>query len=284
MSVQTAAAAQAAPNPEIGRSVSAGGYATNYHDQGAGAPVLMLHGSGPGVSAWANWRLNLPVLAQRCRAIGVDLLGFGYTEPARDGVYTMERWLEHLLAFLDALELPRVSLVGNSFGGALSLALAVRHPQRVHRMVLMGSGGLEMELTAGLDAAWGYQPSAANMRRLMEIFAYDQALVSDDLAELRYRASIRPGVFENYARMFAEPRQQRIRDIAQREEDLARIAHPTLIVHGREDRVVPMESSIRLHRLIPDSQLHVFGRCGHWTQIEHAAAFNRMAAEFLLAE
>ncbi|MGE3771937.1 MAG: alpha/beta fold hydrolase [Gammaproteobacteria bacterium] len=271
-------------NPELGRTIEAAGYATNYHDLGSGAPLLMLHGSGPGVSAFANWRLNMPALARDFRVIGVDLLGFGYTAPARDGIYTLARWRDHLLAFLDGLALPRVSVVGNSFGGALALELAVRHPARIDRLVLMGSGGLAMPLTAGLDAAWGYEPSAASMRRLMEIFAYDQSLVSDDLAELRYRASIRPGVYESFARMFAPPREQRIREIAQDEADLAALPHRTLIVHGREDRVVPLESSLRLHQLIVDSQLHVFGRCGHWTQIEHAAAFNRLVRDFLLAD
>lgn len=272
-----------AANPEVGHTLDVGGYATNYHDLGSGAPVLMLHGSGPGVSAFANWRFNMPALAQHFRVVGVDLLGFGYTAGPDDGVYTMQRWREHLLAFLDALDLPRVSVIGNSFGGALALDLAVRHPDRVARLVLMGSGGVAAAPTPGLEAVWGYEPSVANMRKLMELFAYDQSRVSDELAELRYRASIRPGVYENFSRMFPPPREQRVRDISQYEADLARLPHRTLIVHGREDRVVPLATSLELHRLISDSQLHVFGRCGHWTQIEHAGAFNALVKEFLLA-
>ena len=213
--------------------------------------------------------------------IAPDVTGFGYTQKTSDDRYDMERWLDHLTGFLDAIGLQVVSVVGNSFGGALALALAVRHPERVDRLVLMGAAGLDFELTPGLDAVWGYEPSLESMRSLISLFAYDQALVSDELAEMRYRASVRPGVQESYARMFPPPRQDGIRMLAQDEEVIRNLGHETLIVHGREDLVIPLESSERLHRLIDRSQLHVFGRCGHWTQIEHGERFVRLVADFL---
>lgn len=268
-------------NPEVGRRILAAGLETNYHDVGEGEPVVLLHGSGPGVTAWANWRLTIPPLAQRFRVIAPDVTGFGYTDKTPDDRYDMDRWVAHLVGFLDALELGTVNLIGNSFGGALALALAVRHPDRVNRMVLMGAAGIEFELTPGLDAVWGYAPSLENMRGLIELFAYDQSLVSDELAEMRYRASIRPGVQESYSQMFPAPRQKGIRKIAQDESVVKALPHETLIVHGREDRVIPLESSYRLHALISRSQLHVFGRCGHWTQIEHADRFARLVMDFL---
>ena len=268
-------------NPEIGATVEASGLATNYHDHGNGDPVVLLHGSGPGVTAWANWRLTIPPLSERFRVIAPDVTGFGYTQKTSDDRYDMERWLDHLTGFLDAIGLQKVSVVGNSFGGALALALAVRHPERVDRLVLMGAAGLDFELTPGLDAVWGYEPSLESMRSLISLFAYDQALVSDELAEMRYRASVRPGVQESYARMFPPPRQDGIRMLAQDEEVIRNLGHETLIVHGREDLVIPLESSERLHRLIDRSQLHVFGRCGHWTQIEHGERFVRLVADFL---
>ncbi|MSQ69107.1 MAG: alpha/beta fold hydrolase [Gammaproteobacteria bacterium] len=274
--------AQSPPaSPEIGHSVAVDGLATNYHDVGAGPPVLLLHGSGPGVSAWANWRLNLPVLAQRYRVVAPDLLGFGYTAPAPGQQYSLARWLQHLVGFLDALAIERVSVVGNSFGGALALALAVQYPARVARLVLMGAAGVDFELTPGLDAVWGYTPSAANMRQLIETFAYNQALVSDDLAQLRFRASVRPGVYENYASMFPPPRQAHIGELAQPVALLAGLVQPTLILHGREDRIIPLACSLQLLQLIPHAQLHVFGHCGHWTQIEYCADFNRLVGDFL---
>lgn len=268
-------------NPEIGRSIHAGGVQTNYHDEGRGEPVLLLHGSGPGVSAWANWRLTMPVLAKRFRVIAPDIVGFGFTERPVGVAYGMPLWTGHLLEFLNALQLPRVSVIGNSFGGALALALAVHAPERVDRLVLMGSAGIEFELTPGLDAVWGYEPSVKNMRGLLDLFAFDRSLASDELALLRYQASIRPGAQESFAAMFPAPRQRAIRMLAQPESALAQIPHETLIVHGREDRVIPLEASWRLHHLIRRSQLHTFGQCGHWTQIEHASRFSALVSSFL---
>ena len=129
---------------------------------------------------------------------------------------------------------------------------------------------------------WGYTPSVENMRSLLDIFAFDRNLVSDELARLRYHASIRPGVQEAYSAMFPAPRQRWIDALASPQEDIAALAHETLIVHGRDDRVIPSGNSFTFLRLIARSQLHVFGRCGHWTQIEHAARFNQLVKQFLL--
>lgn len=268
-------------NPEIGKSVSAAGIATNYHDFGTGKPTVLLHGSGPGVSAWANWRLTMPALSGSRRVLAPDIVGFGFTERPVDVQYTLDAWLDHLLGFLDALDLERVNLVGNSFGGGLALALAARHPERVERLVLMGSAGLSFPITEGLDDVWGYEPSIATMRRMLDIFAHDRSLVSDELAELRYQASIRPGVQEAYSAMFPAPRQRWVDALATPEDQIAALPHETLVVHGREDRVLPLSTSLRLFELIPHAQLHVFGECGHWTQIEHAEAFSAQVAQFL---
>lgn len=267
-------------NPEIGRSIVAAGIRTNYHDMGSGFPVLLIHGSGPGVSAWANWRLVMPKLAEKSRVIAPDMVGFGFTERPQGYTYSLDNWVQHALGLLDALGLKQVDLVGNSFGGALSLALTIRHPQRVRRLVLMGSAGVHFEITPGLDAVWGYTPSFENMRKIMDLFAWDRNLVNDELAELRYRASIRPGFQESFAAMFPAPRQRWVDALASPEEAIRAIPHETLIIHGREDRIIPLETSLKLSQLISRAQLHVFGRCGHWTQIEHADRFARLVSDF----
>ncbi|CUB05886.1 alpha/beta fold hydrolase [Tepidiphilus thermophilus] len=267
-------------NPEIGRSIVAAGIRTNYHDMGSGFPVLLIHGSGPGVSAWANWRLVMPKLAEKSRVIAPDMVGFGFTDRPQGYTYSMDNWVQHALGLLDALGLDKVDLVGNSFGGALSLALTIRYPQRVRRLVLMGSAGVHFEITPGLDAVWGYTPSFENMRKIMDLFAWNRNLVNDELAELRYRASIRPGFQESFSAMFPAPRQRWVDALASPEEAIRAIPHETLIIHGREDRIVPLETSLKLSQLISRAQLHVFGRCGHWTQIEHADRFARLVSDF----
>ena len=266
---------------EIGQSVLSGGIAVNYHDHGSGFPVVMIHGSGPGVSAFVNWRLVMPELARQRRVLAPDMVGFGFTERPAGMVYTLDNWVDQVIAFLDTMNLPQVDLVGNSFGGALSLALTVRHPERVRRLVLMGAAGVSFPITQELDDVWGYEPSFENMRRIMDVFAYDRNLVNDELARLRYEASIRPGFQESYASMFPAPRQRWVDALATADDAIAGISHETLIIHGREDKVIPLENSLRLSRLIARSQLHVFGRCGHWTQIEHAKRFSQLVSNFL---
>lgn len=268
-------------NPEVGLSIDVGGIRTNYHDLGRGTPVLMIHGSGPGVSGWVNWRMVMNDLARDRRVIIPDMVGFGFTERWPGQAYDVDTWVAQLTGLLDALDLPRVDIVGNSFGGALALKLAIRHPQRLRRIVLMGSAGLRFPITEGLEAVWGYEPSLENMRALLDIFAFDRGLVNDELARLRYQASIQPGFQEAFSAMFPAPRQRWVDALASDETDLRALPHETLLVHGREDRVIPLDSSVQLSRLIPRAQLHVFGRCGHWTQIEQAARFVRLVGDFL---
>lgn len=267
--------------PEIGGSVVAGGFRTNYLESGNGEPVVLIHGSGPGVTAYANWRLTIPDLARHHRVLAPDMVGFGYSERPEAISYGVQTWADQVVGLLDALSLERASLVGNSFGGAIALRVAVQHPDRVDRLVLMGSIGVPFPITDALDAVWGYEPSLGAMRGLLDVFAYSRKLVSDELAEVRYRASIEPGFQEAFSSMFPAPRQRHVDAMATPDEKIAALPHETLIIHGREDRVIPMRTSLRLLQLIDRSQLHVFGQCGHWTQIERRAEFNRLLDEFL---
>ena len=266
-----------------GQTIDAGGVATHYHDAGAGDPVLLLHGSGPGVSAWANWQHNIPALAQRYRVIAPDIVGFGYTERPADVYYSLDTWVEHIWAFLDALGIEKTSLVGNSLGGRIGLAMAGQHPGRLDKMVLMGAPGVGMTLTPGLQALREYQPSEANMRSmLLDCFAVDPAIITDDLVRDRYEASIAPGAFEAYRDMFFSDRHAG-GELGITEEQVRAVPTRTLLLHGREDKVVPVEVAWNMVRLLPDADLAVFARCGHWTQIERAGDFNRLVGGFLAA-
>ncbi len=262
-----------------GQRVDVAGIDTFYLDAGAGDPVLLLHGSGPGVSAWANWQHTIPGLATRFRVLAPEVVGYGSTSRPDDVRYSLSTWTDHVLGFMDALGLDRVSLVGNSLGGRISLALAEQHPDRVARMVLMGSPGVGMTVTEGLRALRGYQPSPENMRALLlDYFAVDKSIITDDLVQIRYEASVE--TFDAYRAMFFDPRHAG-NDLGITEEQVRSIRTPTLLVHGREDKVVPPEVSWAMVNLLPDADLHVFARCGHWTQIERAAEFNELVGAFL---
>ncbi|WP_434509654.1 alpha/beta fold hydrolase [Desulfitobacterium sp. AusDCA] len=267
--------------PEISKSIKTGNFITNYHDQGEGFPVLLIHGSGPGVSAWANWRLIIPQLAPNRRVIAPDMAGFGYTERQEGDQYNMDVWAKQAIDLLDALGIDQTDVVGNSFGGALAIALAIQHPERIRKVVLMGAMGVDFPITKGLDSVWGYQPSVENMRNMLNLFVDNKAIATDDLAKMRYEASIEPGFQESFSAMFPEPRQTSVKAMASLEDKIPTIKQPTLIVHGREDQVIPIENSYKLINLIDNAQLHIFGHCGHWTQIEKANQFAQLVNNFL---
>ncbi len=265
--------------------VQHGEFDSHYLEAGSGSPVLLIHGSGPGVSGRANWQgLMRSPLRERYRLLAPDVVGFGATR-ARTGIeLTHDTRVRHLVGFLDALGLDRVDVVGNSMGGGLALALAHRHPERVRRMVLMGTVGIGFPISPGLDRVWGYTPSVENMRELMRLFAYNHDLVTEELIRLRFEASAVPDVQERYAQAFAAPRQRHLDAMALSETELAQIDVPTLLVHGRDDRIIPLEAtSLRLLEILPTADLVVFSRCGHWTQIERAQDFQRQVDGFFSA-
>jgi pimeloyl-ACP methyl ester carboxylesterase len=269
-------------NPEIGATADANGIKTNYLEAGKGDPVVLIHGSGPGVTSYANWRLVMPALAENFRVLAPDMVGFGFTERPANIEYSVQSWADQVVGLMDTLELPQAHLVGNSFGGAIALRIATQHPDRVGKLVLMGSMGVPFPITVGLERVWGYEPSFENMRKVLDVFAYSRELVNDELAEVRYRGSIQPGFQESFAAMFPAPRQRWVEAMCTPEEDIRRLPHRTLIVHGREDQVIPVQTSLRLEELIDNADLSVFSHCGHWSMIERTNDFNRSVSQFFM--
>lgn len=267
-------------NPEIGATADANGIKTNYLEAGTGDPVILIHGSGPGVTSYANWRLVLPALAENFRVLAPDMVGFGFSERPANIQYGVQTWADQVVGLMDTLELPTAHMVGNSFGGAIALRIATQHPDRVGKLVLMGSMGVPFPITEGLERVWGYEPSFENMRKVLDVFAYSRDLVNDELAEVRYRGSIQPGFQESFAAMFPAPRQRWVEAMCTPEDDIRRLPHRTLIVHGREDQVIPVQTSLRLMELIDNADLSVFSHCGHWSMIERTEDFNRNVNEF----
>jgi pimeloyl-ACP methyl ester carboxylesterase len=263
------------------RTIDAGGIETSYLEAGSGEPIIMLHGSGPGVSALANWQHNLPTLSQRFRVLAPDIVGFGATERPDDITYSLRTWTDHVWAFLDAHDIDKTAIVGNSLGGRVALQMATDRPDRISRMVLMGTPGVGMTLSEGLVALRGYQPSHDAMRDLLRnYFAVDPTMITDELVSIRYEASIADGAYEAYRAMFFDPRHSGS-ELGITESEARAITTPTLLVHGREDKVVPMQVSVTMLGLLPNADLHVFSRCGHWTQIERADEFSALVTDYL---
>ncbi|MDM5333869.1 alpha/beta hydrolase [Ureibacillus composti] len=256
--------------------ININGINTHYHEEGTGdEKIILIHGSGPGVSAFANWRLVIPRLSESYQVFAPDIIGFGETDKLADHNYHIDLWVEHLIGFIEAVSNEPVYLVGNSFGGALSLHIAYRRPDLVKKLILMGSVGTKHQISEGLDQVWGYEPSLDSMRNLIKLFSYDQAAANnEELVRLRYEASIRPDVKEAFAAMFQAPRQNKLDEMALEDEQIKQIEVKTLIFHGLNDQVIPIEeTSYRLIQLLPHAELHVFNECGHWTQIEKTEPF-----------
>jgi 2-hydroxymuconate-semialdehyde hydrolase len=254
-------------------------------DPGTGRPpVLLLHGSGPGVSAAANWRPVIPALRETRRVIAPDQLGFGGTATGAARSYGRAAWTGHAEALLDALGVDRCDVIGNSMGGAVALSLAAARPAAVRRIVLMGTMGVAMALPPGLRTIWSYRPGVAAMREVIGLFAYDRSLITDELVRMRYQASREPSVADSWAAMFPEPQQRWVDDLALSGAELGAVAQPVLLVHGRDDQVVPWRaSSAPMTDLLPDCRLHLIGACGHWTMIEKTAEFLGVVQPFLAA-
>jgi pimeloyl-ACP methyl ester carboxylesterase len=263
------------------RTIDARGIETSYLEAGSGDPVIMLHGSGPGVSALANWRHNITTLARRFHVLAPDIVGFGTTERPHDVIYSLRTWTDHIWAFLDAHGIEKTAIVGNSLGGRIALQMATDRPDRITKMVLMGTPGVGMTATDGLAALRAYQPSHDAMRDLLRnYFAVDPATITDELVAIRYEASLAGGAYEAYRAMFFDPRHAGTQ-LGITENEVRAIATPTLLVHGREDKVVPVQVAVTMLGLLPNADLHVFSACGHWTQIERADEFSALVADYL---
>ncbi|KDP85270.1 alpha/beta fold hydrolase [Cupriavidus basilensis] len=265
----------------VGLTLTAAEHQTNYFDQGSGKPLFLLHGSGPGVSGWSNWKGVMGELAKTFRVIVPDIAGFGFTEFKEGTKYDIKLWVRHLVGIMDALDIEKASFVGNSFGGALSVGLAVFDPKRVERLVLLGTPAGEFEQTPGLRSAWEYEPSPENMEKTMRLFPFDQSIITPEMVQSRYEASARPGAQDALRKLLPKPNAEGPTIVKGfPEAAIAKIEAPTLVLHGREDRVVPPACGQLLARTIPQADLHLFGQCGHWVQTERRADFLHLVTHF----
>jgi len=264
------------------RTVEVSGCRAQITDVGSGKPVLMLHGGGPGATGLSNFARNVSDLSRDHRVIVVDLPGFGGTDPwpGEGGLFRcMGLFVE---ALLDHLELDCASIIGNSMGGGIGIDMAIRVPERIDRLVLMGpAGGLTVSTpmpTEGLlrmvTFYGGDGPSEAKLRTILESLVHDPAQLSEVTFAERYADATKPDRAKNYA-----PLKYHIEELWR--EKLTDIQAPTLLLWGREDRVIPLDAAYTYLRLMPRAELHVFPNCGHWVQWERAVEFNALVRHFL---
>jgi 2-hydroxy-6-oxonona-2,4-dienedioate hydrolase len=245
-------------------------------------PVIMLHGSGPGATGWSNFSKNIPVLAEKYHVVAADMPGWGES----DTVSWQERNHPKAVAdLMDVLGIEKATVIGNSMGGGTTVRFGYEYPERVIRLITMGSssgttglfgaGGL----TEGLKILQrGYrEPSFEVMRELVDVMTFDSSFATDELIQARAdMVASHPEHNKNFLDAVGK------RAVVELDHDKVRtIKAPTLLFHGRDDRVVPFEHSLRLVSLIPNSRLVLINRCGHWLQIEHADEFNRLVIEFI---
>ncbi len=259
----------------------------HYNDCGSGAEtVVMLHGSGPGASGWANFNRNIePLVAAGYRVILMDCPGWSKSDPIVCTGSRSELNARALKGLLDALGLDKVHILGNSMGGHSAVAFALAHPTQVGKLVLMGggTGGPSQFVpmpTEGIKLLQGLyrEPSIDNLKKMMAVFVFDSSSLTEALYQARLNNMLaRQEHLENFVKsLAANPKQ--FTDYGPR---LGEITAPTLVIWGRDDRFVPMDVGLRLISGIPNAELHVFNRCGHWAQWEHADKFNRMVLDFL---
>ena len=276
------------------RSAKAGDLTLGYYEAGTatevggGLPLVLLHGGGPGASAWSNFGSALPGFAASFRTLLVDQPGFGTSDkPPVVGNYYRHS-ADHVVRLLDELGIERVHLLGNSLGGGTAVRLALTHPDRVGRLVLMGPGGLSLNLfhadpTEGVQRLMDFSanPSREALRAFISTMVVDQSLVTDALVEERFADATAPGAQEAMASMGMSFWNPETAEDGMLWREAHRLRQHTLLTWGREDRVNPLDGALAALKLIPKAQLHVFPRCGHWAQIEAAEEFRELTIAFL---
>jgi len=262
----------------------------HYQEAGQGSAVVLLHGGGPGASGLSNFGRNLPVFAEQFRTLVVDQPGYGKSDkPEVKGNYFTFA-ADALAALLDELGIGRVHLVGNSLGGGTAVRFALSNPGRAGRLVLMGPGGLSLNVFAP-DPTEGVRrlaefgappgPSREKMAAFLRTLVFDQRLVTDEMIEERFAAACDPDALRAMASLGASFFDPDSYEDGLLWREAHRLRNRVLLIWGREDRVNPVDGALVALKMIRRAQLHIFGGCGHWVQLEKFDEFNRLAISFL---
>ena len=261
-----------------------------YYDVGDGPVLLFLHGSGPGVTGWRNFRGVLPTFAEQFRCLILEFPGFGVSDDA--GGHPMVTAQQAVQPFLDALEVATVDIVGNSMGGGVGISFAINNPDRIRKLVTIGGIGTNIFSPGPSEGIrllqeFTEEPTRQRLIDWLHSMVYDPALLTEELIEERWTLATDPETLAAARRMYGK------RTFAQmmvfmRNSDaplpwaqMHKVLAPTLLTWGRDDRVSPLDMALIPMRTIPNAELHVFPNCGHWAMIEAKAAFESVVLAFL---
>lgn len=261
----------------------------HYHEAGTGndQTIVLLHGGGPGASSWSNFSGNIAVLAQRFHVLAVDQPGYGLSDKHTEHEQYNRYSATALKGLFDQLGLGRTALVGNSLGGGTAVRFALDYPELAGRLVLMGPGGLSVNLFAPdptegvkLMGRFSVEPTRENLEKFLRVMVFNQKLITPELVEERFESASTP---ESLAATKAMGKSFSGADfeLGMMWREAYRLRQRVLLIWGREDRVNPLDGALVALKTIPRVQLHVFGQCGHWAQLEKFDEFNRLTIDFL---
>lgn len=261
-----------------------------YYDAGDGPTLLFLHGSGPGVTGWRNFRGVLPTFAAHFRCLILEFPGFGVSDDF--GGHPMITAQGAVTPFLDALNVDRVDIVGNSMGGGVGINFAIHNPDRIGKLVTIGGIGTNVFSPGPSEGIRLLQeftedPTRQRLVDWLNSMVYDQALVTDQLIEERWKLATDPETLASARRMYGKAAfaqmmaMMKSADVPMPWALMHKVRAETLLTWGRDDRVSPLDMALIPMRTIPNAELHVFPNCGHWAMIEAKAAFESVVLGFL---
>lgn len=262
--------------------VTVEGVKLHYQEIGSGAPLICIHGAGPGASAESNFKLNAGPLSQKFRMILFDMPQYGKSDKVviKEGRLTYNARI--LKGFTDAIGLKRISIIGNSMGGQVALKFGIDFPDRLEKVVIIGSTPMPPIMTPfpveGIKMIANYYkgagPTREKLRELLKTIVFDSSFLTDETFEERYKASTEPEVVELWSKKQPEHIRENLAS------DLPKLKAKLLICWGMDDRFGALDVGLQMMRLVNGARMHIFSKCGHWAQVEHADAFNRLMLDF----
>nr|BAG30829.1 meta-cleavage compound hydrolase [Neptuniibacter sp. CAR-SF] len=259
--------------------VNAGGVRTRYLEAGSGKPIILIHGGGAGAESEGNWKNVIPYLAKEYRVIAMDMIGFGKTDKP-DLLYSQDLRIKHLVDFVEVMGFDqKVSLIGNSMGGATALGVSVERKDLVDSLVLMGSAGLVTELHDDLKPIVNYDFTRKGMINLIKALTNSSFEIEEKMVNTRFDFATDHETRKSYAATM-----QWIRDqggLYYDDDYIRQLKIPTLVVQGKDDKVVPISTAYKFLELITNSWGYFIPHCGHWAMIEHPTDFSKATMSFL---